>query len=75
MFDSRKPGEGKSHRRRTRAPLITSGLDGVYPKGINVGRVIKVRELKESLFQEILVQPFTDFRRLEEVFVVVADGR
>lgn len=53
--------------------LVTSGLDRVYPKGIGVGAVIKVRRERETLFQEILVRPFTDFRRLEEVFVLITE--
>ncbi len=53
--------------------LVTSGLDGVYPKGINVGVVIKVRRERATLFQEIMVEPFTDFRRLEEVFILIPE--
>lgn len=51
--------------------LITSGLGGIYPKGLNVGLVSKVTKDQSRLFQEILVKPFTDFRRLEEVFVLI----
>jgi len=51
--------------------LITSGLGGVFQKGLNVGSVVKVRIEHGELFQEILVEPFTDFHRLEEVFVLI----
>ena len=53
--------------------LITSGLDGVYNKGLKVGKVIKVKKQPDKLFQRILVEPFTDFHRLEEVFVLVPE--
>jgi len=51
--------------------LITSGLGGVYPKGLYVGTVDQVEKDPSKLFQRILVQPFTDFHRLEEVFVLI----
>lgn len=51
--------------------LITSGLGGAFPKGLNVGTVVQVRIERGKLFQEILVKPFTDFHRLEEVFVLI----
>ena len=51
--------------------LLTSGLGGIYPKSLKVGEVTKVKINPGSLFQEILVKPFTDFHRLEEVFVII----
>ncbi len=50
--------------------IITSGLDGVYPKGILVGLVVKVGEVPEGLFRQVVVDPIVDFSRLEEVMVV-----
>lgn len=51
--------------------LITSGKGGVYPKGLYVGIVNSVEKDPSKLFQRILVEPFTDFHRLEEVFVLI----
>jgi rod shape-determining protein MreC len=51
--------------------LITSGLGGVYPKGLKTGVVTKISKSKNELFQNILVEPYTDFYRLEEVFVLI----
>jgi rod shape-determining protein MreC len=50
--------------------IITSGMGGVFPKGFNVGTVTSVNKEREKLFQLIYVKPFTDFHRLEEVFVL-----
>jgi rod shape-determining protein MreC len=50
--------------------LITSGIGGVFPKGFSVGMVTSVQKKRELLFQQIYVKPFTDFHRLEEVFVL-----
>src|SRR5271163_1373457 len=49
--------------------VLTSGGDGVYPKGLLVGRVTKVSPGSE-LFLNIRVRPAADLSRLEEVLVV-----
>ncbi len=51
--------------------IVTSGLDGVYPKGIPVGTVIEVGEETQSLFKSAAVRPYVDYLRLEEVAVVL----
>ena len=48
--------------------IVTSGVDGVFPKGIPVGVVSSVEE--EDLFHIIRVRPFIDIRSLEEVIVL-----
>ena len=49
--------------------VLTSGGDGVFPKGLLVGRVTKVTPGSE-LFLNIGVRPAADLGRLEEVLVV-----
>ena len=51
--------------------LISSGLDGVFPKGLRVGRVSDVIRRNAGIFQEVKVTPFVDFEKLEEVLVVL----
>jgi rod shape-determining protein MreC len=53
--------------------LVTSGLDGIFPKGVMVGTVIKVRKQNLGLFQYIEVVPAVTSERAEEVIVVNAD--
>jgi len=51
--------------------VITSGLGGVFPKGIPLGRVLRSnRPTNGALFQETWVQPLADFSRLEEVMIL-----
>jgi rod shape-determining protein MreC len=50
--------------------IITSGLDGIYPKGLRIGWVSKVIRRNSGIFQEIEITPSTDFHKLEEVLVV-----
>ena len=49
--------------------VLTSGGDGIFPKGLLVGRVTKVSQGSE-LFLNIRVRPAADLSRLEEVLVV-----
>lgn len=50
--------------------LISSGLGGIFPKGIPVGKVIQVKKKKFGISQEVEVRPTVDFSRLEEVIVI-----
>ena len=52
--------------------LITSGLDGVFLKGLMVGTVSKVRKQNLGLFQTIEVMPAISPARVEIVLVVNA---
>jgi len=54
--------------------LITSGLDGVFPKGIFVGTVGKVRKQQAGLFQHVEVIPAVRAGQTEEVLVVGSDS-
>src|SRR5271155_74493 len=49
--------------------VLTSGGDGIFPKGLLVGRVTKVTPGSE-LFLNIRVRPAADLSKLEEVLVV-----
>ena len=53
--------------------VMTSGLGGVYPKGILVGKVVAVDKRSGALFQEAAVEPSIDFSRLEEVLVIAEE--
>src|SRR5271168_1061680 len=49
--------------------VLTSGGDGIFPKGLLVGRVTRVSP-GSDLFLNIRVRPAADLSRLEEVLVV-----
>ncbi len=51
--------------------IVSSGFDGIYPKGIPVGRVSKIIHKNSGLFKEIEMEPFVDFSKLEEVMVIL----
>jgi len=50
--------------------LVTSGVDGVFPKGLLVGSVSKVNKKSIGLFQHVEVALAVDPARLEEVLVL-----
>lgn len=54
--------------------LITSGLDGVHPKGLLVGSVERVAEPGNELLRTARIEPAVDFGRLEQVFVMLRRG-
>ena len=51
--------------------IVTSGMDGIYPKGIAIGRVASVRN-GPRLFKLVTVEPAANLDRLEEVFILEA---
>ncbi len=55
--------------------LITSGIVGGFPKGLPVGRVIRISYETENVAQSITVEPWVDHRRLEEVMVILNDDQ
>lgn len=51
--------------------IATSGMSGIYPPDILIGVVTQVSDNEPGMFKKILVKPFVDFSRLEEVFVIL----
>ena len=54
--------------------LVTSGLGGVYPKGLRIGEVTEVSESDSKMVRTASVRPAVDFGRLEQVFVMLRRG-
>ncbi|PKN71780.1 MAG: rod shape-determining protein MreC [Deltaproteobacteria bacterium HGW-Deltaproteobacteria-10] len=54
--------------------IISSGMGGVFPKGLLIGQVSHVDRLEASLFLKINVAPFVDFSKLEEVLILASSG-
>ncbi|HEY8516940.1 MAG TPA: rod shape-determining protein MreC [Candidatus Binatia bacterium] len=52
--------------------VTTSGLDGIFPKGIPVGTIVRLAREEGGLFQTAEIAPAVDFNKLEEVLVVEA---
>jgi rod shape-determining protein MreC len=52
--------------------ILTSGIGGIYPKGLMIGSVVEAGE--ESNQKKVVVKSAADFRSLEEVMVMVDTG-
>lgn len=52
-------------------PIATSGLGGVFPAGIPVGRVDRVNYSTKNLFDKARILPSVDFAKLRRVFVEI----
>ena len=50
--------------------IVTSGIDGIYPKGFRVGVVTQVAD-GIGLYQLIQVSPVVEFSQIEDVLVVL----
>ncbi|MFY9822808.1 MAG: rod shape-determining protein MreC [Thermoanaerobaculia bacterium] len=50
-------------------PVVTAGIDGVYPRGIPVGTVVKA-EGGGQLFRNIQLAPAVDFGALDQVYLL-----
>jgi rod shape-determining protein MreC len=50
--------------------VVTSGIDGIYPKGYVIGQVESVVK-SGNAYKTITVRPAVDFTSLEEVLVVL----
>ena len=53
--------------------VISSGMGGIFPKGLLIGKVSHVQKQDAGLFLKINVAPFIDFAELEEVLVLASE--
>lgn len=55
---------------RTGDTVLTSGLDGVFIKGLPIGRVTQISRQSSGLSQYVVLTPFSDFEHIEEVILL-----
>jgi rod shape-determining protein MreC len=53
--------------------VVTSGIDGIYPKGLTIGRIESV-EKSGGAYRRITVRAAVDFASLEDVLVILSSG-
>jgi len=51
--------------------VVSSGLDGIFPRGLPIGHIEAVDKQGQGLFQYAQIEPAVDAERLEEVVVMV----
>ena len=52
--------------------IVTSGLGGVFPKGLPMGKILNVESSPGSTYYSITVEPYSTVSNLEEVLVVTS---
>jgi rod shape-determining protein MreC len=53
--------------------IVTSGLGGVFPRGVPIGRVRAIDDRGSALFHYALLAPVVDFARVDEVLLVTGE--
>jgi len=48
----------------------TSGIGGIFPKGIIIGSVKEIRQTSSEMNRYAIIEPAVDFQRLEDVFIL-----
>jgi|SRR5579875_489751 rod shape-determining protein MreC len=56
---------------KTGDAVVTSGLDGVFPRGLLIGSVGAIERQGPGLFLNVAIQPAANLRKLEQVLVIV----
>ena len=55
--------------------VVTSGLGGIFPKGLPIGKISRIGEGLGELFIDIDITPAVDFSKLEEVLVILKEKK
>jgi rod shape-determining protein MreC len=53
--------------------LVTSGLDGMYPAGLAVAKVVQVENVAQGAFGRVICQPLAGIDRHRQLLVVMSD--
>jgi rod shape-determining protein MreC len=63
---------GRSEDIKPGDQIVTSGLDGTFPRGLLVGEVARVSQEGPGLFLNVEVRAAVDFRKLEQVMILIS---
>jgi rod shape-determining protein MreC len=55
--------------------LITSGLDGIYPAGLAVAKVVQVESIGAGAFGRVVCQPLAGIDRNRQLLIVMAEPK
>lgn len=50
--------------------VVSSGLGGIFPKGLVIGKIAKINKKSDGLFLDVDIEPNVNFSKLEEVFII-----
>ncbi len=52
--------------------VVTSGLAGGFPRGLPIGTIARIERREAELFLSAEIEPYADFKKIEEVLVITA---
>lgn len=55
--------------------VITSGIVGAFPKGLPLGKVVRINYENENISQTVTIEPWVNYKQLEEVVIIKTDDR
>jgi rod shape-determining protein MreC len=55
--------------------LVTSGIDGVYPPGLSVAKVVQVENKSSDAFARIVCQPSAGVDRNKQLLILLAEAK
>ncbi|MDM8542301.1 rod shape-determining protein MreC [Desulfococcaceae bacterium HSG7] len=61
----------RKHHIKVGDVIVTTGLDGVFPKGQRVGHVFGIVEHGAGNFKELIITPYVDFENINELMVLL----
>ena len=54
--------------------IISSGLGGIFPKGMVVGEIVRMEKGEDNFFMDIAVEPIADLKKIEEVLIITGNN-
>ncbi len=54
--------------------IVTSGSSGVFPKGLPIGLVKKIKKTKSGITKAATIKPLVDLKNTEEFFIIINPG-
>ncbi len=54
--------------------IETSGMGGIYPKGIGIGKILEVVNKKNPIENEAILQMYVDFDKVETLAIITKSG-
>jgi rod shape-determining protein MreC len=54
--------------------VVTSGLTGAFPRGLQIGQISRLRKADTDLFRSAEIQSSVEFQKLEGVLVITSPG-
>ena len=76
LFEGTGKGEGvmwgvsKKAKITIGEAILTSGMNSLFPSGLKIGTVKDIKDDPSGLYQLLIIEPFVDYSRLEEVLII-----